>query len=236
MIIEQFIFTFSILLLIILFTIYYIKAKKKKIIEKNITDNSRRFKNKPLMVIGPSGVGKDCFMQLLISKYPNKFIKCVSCTTRAPRNNEKEGINYYFITKEKFLELEKNGEIFGKFEKFNNLYGTWTKILNNISSDDKIVYFDFNIEFTITSMKESDIDFNYIALLPPSIEELKNRLKKRGTENEESIKERILYAHKEIELINKCQFLNYVVINDVLDKAFSEFEENIKKLYPNLFK
>ena len=236
MIIVQFLLPLSIFLFITLIKVYYIKIKEKKLVEKYFTDNSKNFKNKPLMIIGPSGVGKDSFIQLLINKYPNKFIKCVSCTTRAPRNNEKEGVNYYFITKEKYQELEENGEILGKFEKYNNLYGTSKKILNNILSNDKIVYFDYNIETAIKTFKESNIEFNYIALLPPSIEELKNRLEKRGTESKESIKKRISYAYKEIELINKSKFLNYIVINDVLDKAFNEFEENVKKLYSSLFK
>jgi guanylate kinase len=219
-----------------MFSLYYIKSRNKEIIQKYISlnNNSKTFKNKPLMIIGPSGVGKDTYMQLLISKYPKIFKKCVSCTTRAPRANEKEGINYYYITKEKFLELEKNGDIIGKFEKYNNLYGTSKQIIEKMLSNDEIIYFDYNIETAIKIFNDKTIEFNYIALLPPNIEELEIRLKKRGTDNEESIKKRISYANKEIELINKSKFINHVIVNDVIEKSFQEFELCVKKLYSHI--
>ena len=187
------------------------------------------------MIIGPSGVGKDTFMQKIINKYPNIFIKCVSSTTRLPRENEKEGINYYFINKEKFEEMDKNGEIIGKFEKYGNLYGTSKYQLEKISSNENIVYFDYNIETAIKTFKEKKVDFNYIALLPPDIKELEKRLRKRGTDNEDSIRKRIKYAQKEIELINESKFLNYVIKNDELEKSFNDFENGIKTLYFHLF-
>ena len=169
----------SIIVLIIIFSIFYIKHKKKMLIRNYLKNNNktRSFVNKPLMIIGPSGVGKDTFMQILIDKYPNLFIKCVSCTTRSPRKNEKDGINYYFISKEEFNELDEKSEIIGRFEKYNNLYGTSKEKLNNVLSNNKIVYFDYNIETAINTFNKKIIDFNYIALLPPNIQELENRLR-----------------------------------------------------------
>ena len=188
------------------------------------------------MIIGPSGVGKDTFMQILIDKYPNLFIKCVSCTTRLPRKNEKDGINYYFISKEEFNELDEKAEIIGRFEKYNNLYGTSKEKLKNVLSNNKIVYFDYNIETAINTFNKKIIEFNYIALLPPSIQELENRLRNRKTEDEEAIQKRISYARKEIELINSSKFINFVIKNEDLVKACNEFELSIKKLYCHLFK
>jgi guanylate kinase len=236
MILQVLFFIVLVVFLLILFSLYYIKSHNKEIVQKYISlnNNSKTFKNKPLMIIGPSGVGKDTYMQLLISKYPKIFKKCVSCTTRAPRANEIEGINYYYITKEKFLELEKNGDIIGKFEKYNNLYGTSKQIIEKMLSNDEIIYFDYNIETAIKIFNDKTIEFNYIALLPPNIEELEIRLKKRGTDNEESIKKRISYANKEIELINKSKFINHVIVNDVIEKSFQEFELCVKKLYSHI--
>jgi guanylate kinase len=236
MIFQVLFFIVLVVFLLILFSLYYIKSRNKEIIQKYISlnNNSKTFKNNPLMIIGPSGVGKDTYMQLLISKYPKIFKKCVSCTTRAPRANEIEGINYYYITKEKFLELEKNGDIIGKFEKYNNLYGTSKQIIEKMLSNDEIIYFDYNIETAIKIFNDKTIEFNYIALLPPNIEELEIRLKKRGTDNEESIKKRISYANKEIELINKSKFINHVIVNDVIEKSFQEFELCVKKLYSHI--
>ena len=131
--------------------------------------------------------------------------------------------------------MDKKDEIIGKFEKYGNLYGTSKNQLEKISSKENIVYFDYNIETAIKTFKEQKVDFNYIALLPPDINELEKRLRKRGTDNEEAIKKRIDYAVKEIELINESKFLNFVIYNGDLDKSFNEFEKCIKILYSHLF-
>ena len=102
--------------------------------------------------------------------------------------------------------------------------------------NDKIVYFDYNIETAIKTFNDKSIEFNYIALLPPTMKELADRLRKRGTDNEESIRKRLKYAQKEIELINESKFLNYVIINNELLLSFYEFEMCIKKLYCHFFK
>ena len=226
----------SIIASIILFSLFYIKKKKNKIVKEYISKSEKnKIKNKPLMIIGPSGVGKDTLISMLINKYPKYFIKCVSCTTRKPRKNEKDGINYYFISKQEFKELERNGQIIGKFKKYDILYGTSKEILNNTLTNDKIVYFDYNIETAINTFNENTIEFNYIAFLPPSIEELENRLIKRGTENKDDIKKRMDYEKVEVELINKSKFLNYIIINNDLENAFNEFELCVKQLYRDLF-
>ena len=225
------------LICVILISYTYIKYLKRKLFNKYIseTDQKNNKNNKPLMIIGPSGVGKDTFMQKIISKYPNIFLKCVSCTTRSPRENEKDGVNYYFITKNKFEELDKKGEIIGKFEKYGNLYGTSKFTLDKISSREKIVYFDYNIETALKTFKQGKVDFNYIALLPPNIQELEKRLRERKTDSDDSINKRINYAKKEIQLINSSKFLNFVIINGDLDTSFNEFEKCVKILYAHLF-
>ena len=131
--------------------------------------------------------------------------------------------------------MDKNGEIIGKFEKYGNLYGTSKYQLEKISSNENIVYFDYNIETAIKTFKEKKVDFNYIALLPPDINELERRLRKRGTDNDDAITKRIDYAKREIELINESKFLNYVIKNDKLEKSFNDFEKSIKILYFHLF-
>ena len=225
------------LICVILISYTYIKYLKRKLFNKYIseTDQRNNKNNKPLMIIGPSGVGKDTFMQKIISKYPNIFLKCVSCTTRSPRENEKDGVNYFFITKNKFEELDKKGEIIGKFEKYGNLYGTSKFTLDKISSREKIVYFDYNIETALKTFKQGKVDFNYIALLPPNIQELEKRLRERKTDSDDSINKRINYAKKEIQLINSSKFLNFVIINGDLDTSFNEFEKCVKILYAHLF-
>ena len=230
-------FSLSIFIFIIIAAYFLIKSRVKECLKtyESKISKCRNIKNKPLMVIGPSGSGKDTLMNKLITKYPKKFTKCISYTTRLPRENEKEAINYHFISKQKFNELDQKGEIIGKFEKYDNMYGTSKKEIIQTLSTDRIVYFDYNIETAIKTFKEGKLEFNYIAILPPNIEILAKRLRDRATEDENSFKKRMDYAKNEIELIKNSEFINYIVINDVLEKSSIEFESNVKQLYPNFF-
>lgn len=230
--ISELFLSFLFVIIFILFIYFLIRTRTIERVER-FEHKERR--TKPFMIIGPSGVGKDTLMRILINKYPTIFTKCVSCTTRAPREGEKEGINYYYITKERFYELEQSGDIIGRFEKYDNLYGTSRQEVDRNLDNDKIVYFDYNIETANNIFKEGNIEFNYIAILPPSIEELGNRLRMRNSEDESSLQQRLAYAKKEVELIKNSKFINYVIINDDIDRASSELESKVKVLYPNFF-
>ena len=194
--------------------------------------------NKLLIILGPSGAGKDTLMNLIKDKHPNKFFKCVSYTTRSPRDNEKQGENYYFISKEEFKKLDSEQKIIGKFEKYGNYYGSSIDLINkNISKHkDKIIYFDYNIETAKKTLEIKNLSFNYIAIIPPSIEELEKRLIGRKSESQDSLQQRITYAKTELEMIEKADFLNYVVQNVDLNKASSQFELCLKQLYPGVLK
>lgn len=230
--ISELFLSFLFVIIFILFIYFLIRTRTIERVER-FEHKERR--TKPFMIIGPSGVGKDTLMRILINKYPTIFTKCVSCTTRAPREGEKEGINYYYITKERFYELEQSGDIIGRFEKYDNLYGTSRQEVDRNLDNDKIVYFDYNIETANNIFKEGNIEFNYIAILPPSFEELGNRLRMRNSEDESSLQQRLAYAKKEVELIKNSKFINYVIINDDIDRASSELESKVKILYPNFF-
>lgn len=209
--------------------------------EKEITKSNQILKekagNKLLMIIGPSGAGKYTLTNMFKNKYPSILKKCVSNTTRKIGENEKEGINYFYISKEKFIELESQNELIGIFKKNDIFYGTSKKVINNTLDSEHIIYFDYNIETAIKIFQENDLKFNYIAIIPQNVDELEERLRKRGREEEDAIKKRMEYAPKEIKLIkdNKSKFINYVITNDKLDKAFNQFESCIKALYPQLF-
>ena len=214
-----------------------IKPKEEEIIRNNPNSKEKTLANKPLMIIGPSGVGKDKLTNMFKDKYESILKKCVSNTTRKMRKNEKEGINYYYISKEKFAELESNNELIGIFKKYDTFYGTSKKVINETLDSQHIIYFDYNIETSIKIFEENEFKFNYIAIIPKNINELEKRLRNRGSDDEETIKKRIEYAPEEIKLIkeNESKFINYVIINDKLEEAFKEFESCIKALYPQLF-
>ena len=126
------------------------------------------------------------------------------------RDNEIEGKNYYYISQEEFDELELNKKLMGVFKHYDNSYGVSKDVLTKTLTDNKnkIIYVDFNIITAEEISTDLEWDFNYIALLPPSIDELKNRLKKRNTEDDESFKKRIDYGSIEISKIENAGFLS----------------------------
>ena len=189
--------------------------------------------NKVLVVVGPSGVGKDTVMQKVFEKHPGYFKKGVTHTSRKMRPGEKEGYNYYYVSKEEFLKLkDENG--FVEYNFYNgNYYGLSKKELENGTKTDKILYVIIDINGA-KSVHDLNIPANFVAILPPSEEILERRLKGRGTETPEVIKGRLETAKNETRRINEADYFNIKVFNDDLDKAVLDMEEKLKKLYPQI--
>ena len=194
------------------------------------TENNK----KPLIILGPSGVGKDTIINMLLNKYPKIFYKLVSFTTRKIREGEKEGINYFYITKEKFQEKKNENKLIGIQEYNDNFYASdKSKLEELMNKGEKIIILNYNIE-TANKVKD-ELDFNCIAILPPSEDELRNRLKHRGTKPEE-MEKRMKNSLKEMKLINEANYIQFRVVNDEKDICFKKIENHIKKLYPNFFR
>jgi guanylate kinase len=189
--------------------------------------------NKVLVVVGPSGVGKDTVMQKVFEKHPGYFKKGVTHTSRKMRPGEKEGYNYYYVSKEEFLKLkDENGLV--EYNFYNgNYYGLSKKELENGTKTDKILYVIIDINGA-KSVHDLNIPANFVAILPPSEEILERRLKGRGTETPEVIKGRLETAKNETRRINEADYFNIKVFNDNLDKAVLDMEEKLKKLYPQI--
>ena len=189
--------------------------------------------NKVLVVVGPSGVGKDTLMQKVFEKHPGSFKKGVTHTSRKMRPGEKEGYNYYYVSKDDFFKLKDAGEFIEYNFYNNNYYGLSKKELENASKIDKILYviIDINGAASVYNLK---IPANFIAILPPNEEILKQRLTGRGTESDDVIKGRLETAIIETRRIHESKFFNYIVCNDNLDKAVLDMEEKLKSLYPQL--
>jgi guanylate kinase len=200
------------------------KSKKSNIKEKNI--------HIPCMIIGPSAVGKDTMINKLKKKYPEKIYKLPSYTTRPIRENEKEGVDYYFVTHEEFDKMEKEGKLFGIQKYNNNKYASnKNKLREALKNKSKIIVLNYNIE-TANEVKD-EMDFNFIAILPPSESELRNRLIKRKTKAEE-IEKRMKNSIKEIQLINEANYIDYRLVNDDEERAFNKLENHLKEIYPQL--
>ena len=189
--------------------------------------------NKVLVVVGPSGVGKDTVMQKVLEKYPEKFKKGVTHTSRKMRPGEKEGHNYYYRSKEEFLKLKEEGGLIEYFFYNGNYYGLSKKELENGTRGQKISCVNIGVDGA-KSLHDLKIPSNYFAILPPNEEVLEKRLKRRGTESLDLIKERIEASRIEIKKINELDFLKYKIVNNDLGKAVLEMENKLKELYPQL--
>jgi guanylate kinase len=193
---------------------------------------SRDEARKPLMILGPSAVGKDTMINRLKAKYPDAIYKLPSYTTRPMRNGETEGVDYFFVTKEQFQSMREKGSLFGVQEYNHNYYASNKNKLKEVMADkSKVIILNYNIE-TANSVKD-DLDFNYVAILPPSEGELRNRLIKRGTKAEE-ITNRMNNSIREIQLINEANYIQYRLVNDDEERAFSKLDEHLRELYPAL--
>lgn len=189
--------------------------------------------NPVLVVVGPSGVGKDTVMAKVVEKHKDKFIKAVTHTTRSIRPGEKEGVNYYYVSKEDFMKLNDEGGLIENNFYNNNFYGLSKKELAEGVKGDKILYAIIDINGA-KAVHNLNIPANFVAILPPSEKTLEDRLKGRGTETPEVIQGRLNTAKTELKEIAGSKFFNIEVINDDLEKAVLDLEEKLKKEYPQL--
>jgi len=157
-----------------------------------------------IILTGPSGVGKGTVVKEILSK-DKKIWLSVSATTREPREGEKDGKNYYFLTKEKFKEMIEQ-ELFLEWAQFaGNYYGTPISSINEKIKEGFTVLLEIEVEGA-KQIKEKFPSSLSIFLLPPDIDELERRIRNRGTEKEEAIKQRLSRANYEISVSNQFDF------------------------------
>lgn len=172
-----------------------------------------------IVVSGFAGCGKGTLMKRLTGDYEN-YALSVSMTTRAPRPGEMHGREYFFVSKEEFEEKIKDGGLIEYASYVENYYGTPRDYVEEQIAAGRDVILEIEIQGAL-KVKERFPDAVLIFVLPPSIEELYRRLKKRGTEAEDVIRKRMRRAAKEVSVIEKY---DYIMIND-------ELEESVKKLH-----
>lgn len=169
-------------------------------------------KGKIIIISGPSGVGKKTIIDQIINEKNLNLSYSVSMTTRPPRETEKDGIDYFFVSEEEFNKAIANNELLEWAEFAKNKYGTPIKNLYKMIESGRNVILEIEVEGA-TKVKEllKREDYISIFIVPPSIRELKKRLKKRDTETKDKIKQRIKRAKHEIKLVNEYDFK---VLND----------------------
>ena len=172
-----------------------------------------------ICVSAPSGSGKTTLCKAIRKLRPD-LVWSVSCTTRGPRHDEVDGEDYHFKTKEDFLTMINEGE-FAEWENVHeNFYGTLKSKLNTSIKNQEIVLLELDVNGT-TSIQELYPNNSYsIFIIPPSINQLRNRLKKRGSETDETIKKRLKRFNKEMKY--KDQF-DTLLINDNIEVAIKDF-------------
>ena len=175
-----------------------------------------------IVISGPSGAGKGTICKALLEKDKNIYLS-VSATTRTPRIGEVEGVNYYFFTKEVFESKVKENGFLEYANVHGNFYGTPKVNVEKMLEEGKDVILEIDIQGAL-QVKENFKEGVFIFILPPSMEELKQRIIKRGSETEESLMTRFKNAYKEINYVSKY---NYAVVNDTLDIAVSKVESII---------
>lgn len=166
---------------------------------------------------GPSGVGKDTVLEVVLNK-DNTLQRSISLTTRDIRENEIDGRDYYFISKDLFNNMVENGDVLEFAQYGENLYGTPKAPVDKWLAEGKTVILKIEVQGA-QKIKELYPDAVGIFVLPPSMDELENRLRSRGTENEEDIQKRLEIAKNEVE---KSVDYDYTVINDDLDSASND--------------
>ena len=168
----------------------------------------------PIIISAPSGAGKTTLRRALKQRLPNLAFS-VSHTTRPPRENEQDGVDYHFIAKEKFLGMTGQDEFLEWAQIHDNYYGTARKNIERTLQKGKDLILELDVQGveTLRNLKYQGV---YIFILPPSMEELEKRLAGRGTESDNQIKQRLEAGKQEIA---KIHLYDYVVTNMNVDQS-----------------
>ena len=174
-------------------------------------------KGRLIVFSAPSGCGKGTMLAEILKD--KNYCVSVSATTREPREGEVDGVNYYFISKGDFLQKVADSEFLEHAEYCDNYYGTLISEVDGRLNDGLNVILEIEVQGAM-KIREKRPDALFIFIAPPSVNELRRRLKKRGTETDEVIEKRVSQAAGEIALAPKY---DYIIVNDALEDAVSDF-------------
>jgi len=172
-----------------------------------------------LIISGPSGAGKSSLIKAAKDKIGD-FYFSISTTTRPARDGEKDGVDYYFVDQENFEADIRAGEFLEYAQVHGNYYGTSLKPVREALEAGKLVIFDIDVQGHAIARERMGDLITSVFVTTPSLEELKNRLQARGTDDEKIIKKRIENALVEVEYITAYDFL---IVNDDFEKAVDSF-------------
>ncbi len=184
---------------------------------------------KGLLIIlsGPSGVGKGTVRRYIMDNFNIEWVYSISMTTRAPREKEVDGVDYYFVSQEEF-QRNIDEDNFLEWQEFvGNRYGTPRDKVEELRNKGKHVFLEIEVKGATEVMnKVNDDRVISFFLMPPNLEALESRIRRRKTESEEIIRERLEKGEKEMKMANNY---DHVVLNDDLARASQEIVDLIKK-------
>jgi guanylate kinase len=180
----------------------------------------REHKGKLFVFAAPSGAGKTTLVHAVVTKHPELRFS-ISYTTRKPRRNEADGVDYLFVTKSEFMRLRDRGEMLEYAEVFDNYYATSRSQVEEHLADDRSVVLEIDWQGA-RQVRESMPECVTIFILPPSVEELERRLRDRRTDAPEVIERRLRDALSDMSHWDE---FDHVIINDDLNQAISDLED-----------
>lgn len=172
-----------------------------------------------VILSGPSGVGKDTVLAAWNARNP-QVRRVVATTTRAPRTGEQNGVDYTFVSRERFVELADAGAFLEWKEVHGNLYATPLDALERMLAEGLVAILKIDVQGALTAMEKRP-DAVSIFLMPPSMEELERRIRSRATDSEETIQVRLANAREEIEVGRRY---HHRVVNDDVERCVDRLE------------
>ena len=180
-------------------------------------------RGKTFIISGPSGVGKSTVLKALFEGRDDLYFS-VSATTRTPRDGEINGVHYHFIEPDEFMQWINDDAFLEYAQYVGNFYGTPKKFVDAAMEEGKDVILDIEVQGAL-QVKERRPDSVRVFILPPDMETLEHRLRKRGTDDDETIKKRVQRAAEEMQYINEY---DYGVVNGELEDAVDDLEAIIR--------
>ncbi len=177
-----------------------------------------------LVLSGPSGVGKGTIVNYLLEEDKN-LVKSVSCTTRAPRDGEENGREYFFISEREFRSRIQENDFLEYDEHFGNYYGTPRSFVER-QLKDRSVILEIDVVGALNAKRLMPDKTVLVMVTPPSMEELENRLSGRGSESEEQKRDRLQRVRYELE---QAHLYDYVLVNDDSRQTKIKIQEIIRR-------
>ncbi|KAF7971728.1 hypothetical protein HWV62_20029 [Athelia sp. TMB] len=177
---------------------------------------------RPLVVSGPSGVGKGFLIKRLFAEFPDKFGLSVSHTTRGPRPDEISGRDYHFTSPTAFRTLLQAGAFIEYAEFSDNMYGTSRQAVRDVAYTGRRCILEIEAQ-GIRQVKQTDMNPVFLFLSPPSMGALRKRLQDRGTESDAVIQRRLATSLREIEYAREPGAHDIVLVLDDYEKSYHEF-------------